>query len=229
MIPAFFPLTLLFSPHCSPHMRQACCDSACTLWCANSLVKVLMTSLWCWLLLLVVRQVWFFGKYAVFAPEIWRSASGNRNQKSRHQRDSLFLFPCAAEGDVSPLHTASVFPPTYWESHLYLVRSLHSSYSRLRLRNAKSKPCDKILLLLLVCLWDRVFLAEVGIAWTQTRHSSSAAAYFTLPTVLLCRLWASFKWNHLGGIKDNTGMVCKSIELPFLPRLEGISMLFFFC
>lgn len=87
MITAFFRA---FLSHCSPHTRQACCDSACTLWSANSLIKVLMTSLWCWLLLLVVRQVWFFGKYAVFAPEIWSSASGNTNQKSRHQLNSFF-------------------------------------------------------------------------------------------------------------------------------------------
>lgn len=156
MITAFFSHSFL--SHCSPHTRQACCDSARTLWSANSLIKVWMTSLWCWLLLLVLRQVWFFGKYAVFAPEIWSSASGNRNQKA-----NISAIPfsgsestCAAEEDVSPLHTASVFPPTYWESHLYLLRSLHSSYSRLRLRNAKSKPCDKILLLLFVCPWDSV-------------------------------------------------------------------------
>lgn len=37
----------------------------------------------------------------------------------------------------------------------------------------------------------------------------------------------SFKGNHLGGIRDNTGMVCESAELPFLPRLEGLSMCFF--
>lgn len=69
--------------HCSPHMRQACCGSPCTLWSFSSLIKVVMMSLRCWLLLLVVRQLWFFGKYAVFAPEIWSGDSGNVNKKKK--------------------------------------------------------------------------------------------------------------------------------------------------
>lgn len=216
-------------------MRQARCDSACTLWSSNSLIKVVMTSFWRWRLLLVARQLWFFGKYAVFAPEIWTSASGNQKKKSKKGGISATAFSgsestCAAEGDVSPLHTASVFPPTYWESHLNLVRSLHSSYSRLRLRNAKSKPWDKIWLLLFVCLLDSVFLA--GIAWTPTPHSGSTAAFFffysAYSVVMSAFSSTSFKGNHLGGIKDNTGMVWESAEVPFLPRSEGISMWVFF-
>lgn len=112
--------------HCSPHMRQACCGSPCTLWSFSSLIKVVMMSLRCWLLLLVVRQSWFFGKYAIFVPEIWSGDPGNGNLK----KAGLLPFSsstCAAEEGTLPLHRASVLPPTYWESHLYFVRSLHSS------------------------------------------------------------------------------------------------------
>lgn len=75
--------------HCSPHMRQACCGSPCTLWSFSSLIKVVMMSLRCWLLLLVVRQSWFFGKYAVFVPEIWSGDPGNGKFK---KKPVCFLF-----------------------------------------------------------------------------------------------------------------------------------------
>lgn len=37
----------------------------------------------------------------------------------------------------------------------------------------------------------------------------------------------SFKGNHIGGIKDNTGVFFTSAECTFLPRLEGISVYLF--
>lgn len=63
--------------------------------------------------------------------------------KAQHQCESVEPVCSLGGGDASPLHTASVLPPMYWESHLCPVFSLHSSYGRLVLKNAKSKPCNK--------------------------------------------------------------------------------------
>lgn len=227
MITAFFPLTLLFSPHCSPHTRQACCDSACTLWCANSLIKVWMRSLWCWLLLLVVRQVWFFGKYAVFAPEIWSSASGNRNQKGRHQRDSFFRqreHACSRGRRLTVAHSQCV------SSYVLGVPFIFSPLAAFVVQSTPPQEC-KIETLQQdfatpVCL----SLGQSVSGWSGNSLDADASLrrrcclfYSAYSVVMSALSYTSFKWNHLGS-KDNTGMLCESIELTFLPRLEGISM-----
>lgn len=221
-------LTLLFFSHCSPHTRQACCDSACTLWCSNSLIKVWMTSLWCWLLLLVVRQVWFFGKYAVFAPEIWSSASGNRNQKSRHQRDSFVWqrgHVCSRGRRLTVAHSQRV------SSYVLGVPFIFSPLAAFVVQSTPPQECK---IKTLRQDFVRLSLGQSVSGWSGNSLDTDASLwrrcclFYSADSVVMSGFsHTSFKWNHLGGIKDNTGMECESIELTFLPRLEGISVFCF--
>lgn len=136
---------------------------------------------------------------------------------------------CAAKDDTLPLHTASSLPPMYWESHLYLVCLLHSSYSRLLLKNAKSKPCNKTPDFVThprLCQWQSVSsLLTTKHSWNGNRHLFPLLvwphAHITLTPaskVLLSALSSTrIKGNHIGRITHLNSL---------FPRVEGATVLY---
>lgn len=147
------------------------------------------------------------------------------------KKSSISVIPCteskstcAAKEDALRLHTASVLPPMYWESHLYLVCSLHSSYSRLLLINAKSKPCNEtpgFVTHTCLSLWQSFLTTDYQ---TQLKggiyissHCFCGHRHITLTPaskVLLSPLSpTSIKGNHIGIIMESTS----SAQFTFFP------------
>lgn len=170
-------------------------------------MKVSRTCL-CWsLLLLVVMQSWFSGKYAVFAPEIGSNASGNRNE-NQNPTSVWVRGACVQPGGTPHRCTQPACcrrctgSPTYVRSSRYILRTVDSS-SKTQNQNPATRP-QLWFLTLVSPLW--VFPpcwlanpAEVGM------EIPSCCTHTHTTTSCCCQLWASAgsnkpDWWSYGGL-----------------------------